>query len=107
MSVTESTFKSDRLLAELEAHICDVMTADELIPEEQAQRVATLVAERIWMTWGGQQIYVSKQQPHLQRRNEQIAQAFDGDVDNLCRTFGLSRARIYAILKQQRGHRRR
>ncbi len=99
-------FKSDQLLEELETHVLDVVKGDCGIGEAEAQQIAAKVAQRIWMSWGGQQVYISKQQPALQRRNEEIIAAFQGDnIDQLVRRFGLSHARLYAIIKSARGRR--
>ena len=67
------------------------------------RRVADMLAE----DWGGSSVYIPKNlASRFRRRDAELFRAFTGhNIEELARKYGLTRQRVYAILKAERARR--
>lgn len=72
------------------------------ISEPQAQAVAYLVTCGIINHFGGENLYIPRNvSGKTAKRNQQIYDEFTGDNhDQLARKYGITRQRVYAIIKE-------
>lgn len=95
------------LLEDLAAHLTELAVRTLGVPEREAQVFAQEAAVRLADLWGGQTIYIPKNQvARISARNAEIYDAFTGDnVSELVTRFNLSRQAIYMILSAERDRR--
>lgn len=77
------------------------VATDAGISNEQALEISEQIADFIRFTWGGQQIYVRKYDPHhISDRDVEIFNKFNGKNHvALSREYNLTPSRVYRIVK--------
>ena len=99
---------SRELWPEALAEIVDVLTDEAIrkhaLDKEKANVIACNMAAALAKHFGGRQFYLPKGDKLANAiRDNKIWSAFNGNnVDDLVKQHGLTRMRIYAILKEQR-----
>ncbi len=103
--MTDATYPE--VLSDLATQICNVLVSRGT-EKKQARDVAAVVTEHVLQHWGGQQIYIPKGlQFKLLIRHQEIFRKWNGhNVVELSREYGVSRQRLYQILKKERQRQR-
>jgi Mor family transcriptional regulator len=96
-----STDEGDDVVQEIASTIVFYMAARNL-PEADSTILAEYVSLKIYAELGGRDHYI-KRTPALEHRNKQIRAQFNGrNITDLVKSWGLTRQRIYQILKQNK-----
>lgn len=106
MTTSPSRLGSE-LLEDFAANLKELAVKTLGIPEREAQLFAQEAAVHLADHWGGQVIYIPKNQvAKLCARNAEIFDAFNGDnISELVTRFDLSRQAIYMVLASERERR--
>lgn len=100
MNETDHSTADEDVLVDLQ-QIALRVAADVGISDEQATEIANQIVEFVRFTWGGQQIYVRKYDPHhISDRDIEIYTKFNGKNHTaLAREYNLTPSRVYRIVK--------
>jgi Mor family transcriptional regulator len=95
------------LLEDVADHLADLAVRALGIPEAEARVFAQDAAAHLADLWGGQTVYVPKNQVAIiGKRNAEIYAAFTGDnISDLVTEYNLSRQAIYMIIAAERKRR--
>lgn len=106
--MADNNAQGRQLLLDLEEeaknHVRDHLARTKLLPAEKCDALAESLAKHLadWLalSWGGQQVYLPKDN---QRRAALIWQEFDGNnVPELASKYGVCIHTIYRIIKRER-----
>lgn len=77
------------------------------VEEEAARAFGRRVADMLAEDWGGSSVYIPKNlASRFRRRDAELFRAFTGhNIEELARKYGLTRQRVYAIIKAERTRR--
>ncbi len=106
MKAATANIEYPEILSDLAHHVSESLVKDG-VAKRQAETVAKSAAERVSQHWGGQLVYIPTGAAFRRaKRNLEIIKKWNGRNSlELCREYGLTRARLYQILKVPRNKR--
>lgn len=99
--MSQNSERGQELLSDLAAHAGQLLADRAGLDEEQAAQIGAELADYMRRHWGGQHLYFAKGDEHgLTKRDLEIWRRANGrNTSELASEYGLSRVRIYQILR--------